>query len=221
MRMLLSALFLLAPWRLRRLLLVSLFGYKIHPTSRIGLSIIAPERLEMGPGTRIGSLTMCKGISLLRMEERASIGRLNWITGFPAEDTRFFSADVGRRPELIINRHAAITNRHIMDCTDSVQIGKFSIFAGFRSQLLTHSIDLNLSRQSAKPVSIGDYCFVGTGSIILAGSVLPDYSVLGAGSVLNKAYVDTHFLYAGNPAKPVKALPQDTAYFLRRTGFVH
>ena len=221
MKRMLAALLLILPWRLRRIALITLFGYRIHSTARIGFSIICPRQLEMDAGARIGNLTVCKGISLLKMGERSSIGNLNWITGFPAGDRSFFSADVGRRPELILGAESAVTTRHLLDCTDSVRIGKFATFGGARSQMLTHSIDLYECRQSSKPISIGEYCFVGTGSVLLGGSALPDYSVLGASSLLNKQYADPYFLYAGNPARPIKQLPKEMAYFMRSTGFVH
>jgi acetyltransferase-like isoleucine patch superfamily enzyme len=217
----LAAFFLILPWPLRRVALVALFGYKIHPTARIGLSIIWSERLEMDAGARIGHLTMCKGLALLKMGEKSSIGNLNWISGFPSSDRTFFSAEFGRRPELILGAQAAVTNRHFLDCTNSVQIGRFTTFAGIRSQILTHGIDFCQSQQSSKPVTIGEYCFIGTGSVLLAGCVLPDYSVLGASSLLNKQFVDPYFLYAGNPAKPVKPLPKEMGYFTRSTGFVY
>ncbi|MGO9336306.1 MAG: acyltransferase [Terracidiphilus sp.] len=175
----------------------------------------------MGPGSRIRNLTVCKGLSLLQMGEESSIGNLNQITGFPAGDASCFRADRDRRPELILGNHAAVTERHLIDCTNSVRIGKFATFAGSRSQILTHSLDLYECRQKSKPIVIGDYCFVGTGSIVLSGCSLPDYSVLGAGSLLNKEYSETYFLYAGSPARPVKPLPHDTGYFQRKTGAVH
>lgn len=221
MKRLLAVLLLILPWRLRRTIMITIFGYKIHHTARIGLSLICPDRLEMDAGSRIGNLTMCKGISLLKMGEKSSIGTLNWITGFPAGDCTFFGADVGRRPELVLGAEAAVTTRHYIDCTNSVQIGRYTTFAGARSQILTHSIDLRECRQSSKPVTIGEYCFVGTGCVLLAGSMLPDYSVLGASSMLNKEYSEPYFLYAGNPAKATKPLPKDMAYFNRLTGFVH
>jgi acetyltransferase-like isoleucine patch superfamily enzyme len=221
MKRLLAALLLILPWRLRRIILITIFGYKIHSTARIGFSIVCPDRLEMDAGARIGSLTMCKGISLLKMGEKSSIGSLNWITGFPEGDRTFFGADVGRRPELVLGAQAAVTTRHFIDCTNSVQIGRFTTFAGARSQILTHSIDLHECRQSSKPVRIGEYCFVGTGCVLLAGSALPDYSVLGACSLLNKEFSEPYFLYAGNPARAIKQLPEDLAYFKRLTGFVH
>src|SRR4029079_13492242 len=99
-----------------------------------------------------------------------------------------------RKPELVLEEHAAITHRHLIDCTHSVVIGRFSTFAGFQSQILSHSIDLTACRQSSAPVRIGAYCFVGTNCVILGGSELPDYSVLGAKSLLNHAYGDTHNL---------------------------
>ena len=155
------------------------------------------------------------------MGEGSSIGNLNQITSFPGYDPTYFAHEHDRLPELIIDSHACITERHVIDCTNCVRIAKFATVAGYRSQILTHSIELYRNRQESKPVSIGAYCFVGTGSILLGGSTLPDYTILGAGSLLNKAYSESYYLYAGNPAKPIKALPQDTGYFRRATGAVH
>jgi acetyltransferase-like isoleucine patch superfamily enzyme len=56
--------------------------------------------------------------------------------------------------------------------------------------------------------------------VILAGAILPNHSVLGAGSVLTRAMEDEHTLYAGVPARPVKALAEDLDYFQRETGLV-
>ena len=220
MRKLLALTLLLFPWRLRRLLLQAFFGYKIHQTARIGLSLILPDRLEMDAHSTIGSLTVCHGASLLKMGENSSIGNMNWITGYPLQGKAFYQDDPDRRPELILERHAAITNRHLLDCTNVLHIGQFATFAGWGSQVLTHSIDLVRSRQASHPVSIGAYTFVGAGCIILGGSVLPDYSILGAGSVLAKAYIEAYTLYAGTPARAVKALPKTMKYFSRDAGFV-
>jgi serine acetyltransferase len=62
---------------------------------------------------------------------------------------------------------------------------------------------------------------VGTDCVLLGGSALPSYSALGAKSLLNKAHSETHCLYAGVPAKPVKSLGSDMKYFQRESGFVH
>lgn len=220
MKKLIATLVIILPWRLRRLALVHLFGFVIHPSAKIGFSFILPDHLEMAEGSQIGHLNVCRGISLLKMGAYSSIGNLNWITGFPFGDARHFDRDGNRRPELQIGTHAALTNRHYIDCTNSVHLGDFATFAGCSSQILTHSIDLEACRQSSKPIEIGVFCFVGTGSILLGGSVLPSYSVLAAGSVLNKPFTGTHTLYAGTPARPVKQLSADLAYFRRKRGYV-
>ena len=148
------------------------------------------------------------------------IGRGNWITGFPLSGARHFLQEPDRMPELHVGTHAAITNRHLIDCTNRVELGAFSTFAGFRSQILTHSIDLGSCRQSSAPVRIGRYCFVGTGCTLLGGSSLPDFSVLAAMSLLNSAQSLTHRLYAGVPATEVRVLDDSLGYFRRTTGFV-
>ena len=205
---------------MRRSLLEKQFGYRIHPTSRIGFSWILPTRLVMEEDTRIDHLTMCKNIDLLHVKAHSCIVRGNWITGFPLGPSRHFAQEKDRQPQLILGEHSAITHRHIIDCTNSVTIGKFSTFAGFQSQIMTHSIDIEKNCQASAPVSIGDYCFVGTNCVVLGGSVLPDFSVLGAKSLLNKSFTESYQLYGGVPARPVEKLSPDCGYFRRTEGFV-
>lgn len=221
MSIILQAVTLFLPWRIRRLILSNFLGYEIHPTAKIGFSLALTKRLIMKKDSYIGSLNIIKGLDELYIAENSTIGNLNWITSFPSKTTsKHFSEQIHRTPSLIIGEHSAITNRHLIDCTETVRIGKFSTFAGFRSQILTHSIDIFKNKQIAKPVIIGDYCFVGTGCIFLGGSKLPDNSVLGAGAVLNKAYEAPFYLYAGTPAKPLKELPPGALYFTRKSGYV-
>jgi acetyltransferase-like isoleucine patch superfamily enzyme len=221
MKKILMLLSLLLPWALRRRALCRWFGYRIDPSARIGRSWVFPARLVMEANARIGNLTVCKNLGLVQLGECATIGNGCWITGFPEGGERFFAHQPERRPELIVGRHSAITNRHLIDCTATVRIGAFTTFAGFQSQILSHSIDLEACRQSSEPVTIGDYCFVGTNCVLLGGAVLPDYSVLGAKSLLNKAFAQTHQLYGGVPARPLKALPEGIAYFQRQEGIVY
>src|SRR6266851_10438537 len=207
------------PWGARRSFLERQFGYKIHPSCGIGFSCVCPTRLIMEEGSRIDHLTVCKNIDLLHLKADASIGRGNWITGFPLGPSPHFAQEMDRRPELVVGEHSAITHRHLIDCTNSVTIGKFTTVAGFQSQILTHSIDLERNRQASAPVEIGDYCFVGTNCVLLGGSALPSYCVLGAKSLLNKNFTEPHYLYAGVPAKPVQQLSPELEYFRRTKGF--
>jgi acetyltransferase-like isoleucine patch superfamily enzyme len=220
MKTLLRFLSLLLPWDLRRSLLEKQFGYSIHPTSRIGLAWIFPQRLVMEEGSRIGHLNLCKNIDLFHLGAHAVIGQLNWITGFPSGSSRHFAHQPDRRPELILEKHSGISSRHLIDCTARVRVGAFATIGGFRSQLLTHSIDLAAGRQTAEPIDIGEYCFTGTNSVLLGGSALPHHSVLGAQSLLNKKWEEPYRLYGGVPAKPIKELSPEMEYFRRTEGFV-
>jgi acetyltransferase-like isoleucine patch superfamily enzyme len=162
-------------------------------------------------------------IHLERMElgAAATIGRRNWITGFPKDQgSPHFSHQTDRHPALVMGEQSAITKNHHFDCTARIDIGAFTTIAGYQSQFLTHSIDVAAGRQHAEPIRIGRYCFVGTRCVVLGGAVLPDSSVLGAASLLNKVLDESFMLYAGLPAQPLKKLAQDSAYFCRQRGFV-
>ena len=211
---------ILLPWSLRRRFLEAQFGYSIHPTSRIGLAWICPRRLVLEEHARIGHFNFCKNLDLLHLGAHAVIGQLNWITGFPSGHSRHFAHQPERRPELIVERHAGISSRHFIDCTARVRIGAFATIAGYRSQIVTHSIDLAANRQSSEPVEIGEYCFVGTEAVILGGASLPHHSVLAAKSLLNKKWEEPFHLYGGVPAQPLKKLSENMAYFQRTEGFV-
>jgi acetyltransferase-like isoleucine patch superfamily enzyme len=210
------------PWPLRRWVFRTLCGFKIDKTAFISrFALMLPSRLEVGPRAFVGPFTVCKGLSLLRIEDWGFIGPFNWITAFPIGTmSRHFELDPNRKPHLVVEQHGAITNRHIIDCTDKVTIGAFSILAGFRSQILTHSIDLKESRQRCRPVHIGHHCFVGTGCVLLAGSALPDCSVLGAHSLLTSCHDTPGYIYGGVPAKPIKPVESGANYFSRQTGYV-
>jgi len=221
MRFFLGLVTLAFPWFIRRRLLMLFFGYEIHPSSRMSLCWFFPRKLVLDANASIGMLTVCKGLEHVRLKENASIGRGNWITGFPQGGAKHFLHQPERKAQLVLGEHSAITNRHLIDCTNSVEIGKFTTFAGFQSQILTHSIDLESCRQSSAPVKIGDYCFVGTNCVILGGSELPNYSVLGAKSLLNKKFTGTHTLYGGVPARALKQLNAGMGYFTRSVGFIY
>lgn len=221
-RKMLAAVSIGLPWPLRRRLLNRFCGARIDPTARIGWSLVLCDELEMGPHSHIAHLTLVKGIRRLSLGEHAILGSLNWVSGFPQglTDSPHFRDAADRDPALVIGRHAAITSRHILDCTDTITVGAYATVAGYRSQILTHSVSIRESRQRCAPVTIGAYCFVGTGSILLPGAALPDYSVLAAGAVLNRSMAAPHMLYGGCPAKAVQELPEDLAYFRREEGYI-
>ena len=214
-----SAVAFLLPWALRRWMFRSFCGYSFGENARVGRSLIGCTSLQMGPSARIGHLNIIKGMRL-DMGECASVGDFNWIAGLPSGTRKHFTEEAGRDPAFVMGRHAALTSRHFVDCSNRVDIGDFATVAGARSQILTHAIDFKLNRQVSAPVRIGRYCFVGTACVLLKGAELPDCSVLAAGSSLARAFTDTFTLYSGVPAQPVKELDRDAEYFRRVRGFV-
>jgi serine acetyltransferase len=206
----------LMPRGLKRRYLQAVFGWKLHPKSRIGFSLVFADHVVLDERARIGHFNLIMPVGLVHLHAHATLGHLNYVGG--AQRTGLYSSEADRRSALIVEEHAAVTRRHIIDCSNTITIGPFATFAGCHSQILTHSPDFASSTQRTRPVRIGAYCFVGTGCIILYGAELPDYSILSAGSVLTRKCEETHRIYSGNPAVAVKELPANLHYFHRTVG---
>ncbi len=220
MKKLLALAVVFLPWALKRWVLRRFWGYQIADGARIGLSYVFPGHLVMGEGAYIGHFNVAIHLGRLECGAHSVIDRSNWITGHPPKGAHF-THRTDRDPTLALGEHAAVTKKHIIDCTDRVDIGAFTTVAGYHSQLITHGINVVDNRQDCKPIRIGAYCLVGTRVTVLGGAALPDRSMLGAGSVLNKAHIEEHAVYAGSPALLVKRLDPEAAYFHRERGFVH
>lgn len=217
--MFLRCLISLLPWFLKRKALIRLYDYDLHEKSFIGISFVFPKQLSMKEGARIGNFNVVKGLDKLSMDDSSVISTFNWIFSHPKSDDKFFLGFPDRKAELELCEHSAITSRHLIDCTDKVRIGRFTTVAGFRTQILTHSIDLAKNVQACKPITIGDYCFVGTGSILLSGNRITDKVVVGGGSVVSSDLMKPLSLYGGQPARHIKDIV-DEGYFVRHEGEV-
>lgn len=220
MRLLVQLLLWPLPWSLRRPLLGLIPGFRIAKRARIGFSLIGARHVTLEEGAEIGHLTLVKGLARLEMQANARLGNLNWVTAVPKAAPQHFTHLPDRDPSLIVGREAAITHRHLIDCTGGVRIGAFATFAGWHSQIVSHSFDFRAARQDAAPIAIGAHSFVGSRCILLKGSALPDRSVLGAGSVYEEDDDRPLGLYRGNPAARVAELPEDLGYFHRSDGFI-
>lgn len=176
----------------------------------------------MKEGARIGHLNIAIHLDGMKLGKKASIARGNWITGFPSNTTsKHFAHQAERTSLFIIGDSAAITKNHHFDCTNIIEIGAYTTVAGYQSQFLTHSINVMENRQDSAPIKIGEYAFVGTNVVLLGGAELPARCVLGAKSLLNKAYTDEWMLYGGVPAKAIQAIPPTAKYFTRAEGYVY
>ena len=66
--------------------------------------------------------------------------------------------------------------------------------------------------------TVGRFCLIGMGSVVLDGAVVDDYVYLGAGSVVtpNKR-LESGYLYVGSPARRVRLLKPDEIEILQHT----
>jgi len=63
--------------------------------------------------------------------------------------------------------------------------------------------------------TVGDYCLIGIGTIIMDNAVLQDYVMLGAGTLVPPGKVlESGYLYIGSPAKKTRALTATEKEFL-------
>lgn len=68
---------------------------------------------------------------------------------------------------------------------------------------------LNQNAVVRKETIIGDFCWLASSVVVLAGVVLGPRTVVGAGSVVTKSFPDGYCVIAGNPAKIIKRLPKE------------
>ena len=89
-----------------------------------------------------------------------------------------------------------------------VTIGSNVLFGpGVQLYAATHPLDAVVRRtlELAKPITIGNDCWFGGGTIICPGVTIGDGCVIGAGSVVTKD-VPAYSLAVGNPARVIKSL---------------
>lgn len=94
-------------------------------------------------------------------------------------------------------------------------IGKITIghgtYIAANVGIITANHDLsNLDLHTeARPVTLGEKCWVGMNSMILPGVTLGDNTIVGAGSVVTKSFPEGHCVIAGNPAKLIRKLKSE------------
>lgn len=54
------------------------------------------------------------------------------------------------------------------------------------------------------PISIGNHCWIGNSCKIIRGAKLPNNTIVGIGSIVNKSFEEEYTILAGNPAKVIK-----------------
>jgi acetyltransferase-like isoleucine patch superfamily enzyme len=74
-----------------------------------------------------------------------------------------------------------------------------------------HSL-LDFRNHELGEVKIGKYCWIGMNSVILPNVTLGDFTIVMAGSVVNKSFIEGYCVIGGNPAKIIKEYPEEAHY---------
>ncbi|ODQ44164.1 hypothetical protein PICMEDRAFT_20568, partial [Pichia membranifaciens NRRL Y-2026] len=100
----------------------------------------------------------------------------------------------------------------MLDCAE-ITIGNHVMF-GPNVQLITathpkDSVSRNeLCQEIAKPITIGDGCWLGAGATVLPGVTLGKNCVVAAGAVVTKSFLEDGLVLVGVPAKVTERLDQ-------------
>lgn len=87
-----------------------------------------------------------------------------------------------------------------------IYIGDYTMIAA-NVGIISANHDVHDHRKhSAGEVRLGNYCWIGMNSSILPGTDLGDFTVVGAGSVVNKSFPEGYCVIAGSPAKVIRKL---------------
>lgn len=201
------------------------FGYQIGRRVRIGLSIVDAARCHIDDDATIGHLNVFIGVKELVIGDHVRIGHLNIIRGGDLVSLGRYSELIRMNeinsipepdavnpvdPRFTLGNGSIITAGHKIDFTDRVEIGRRTIIGGRNSSLWTHN------RQRTRPITIGDFAYIGSEIRMAPGSSLPSRCVVGIGSVITKEIDTGGWLIAGVPARPVKELSAEDQFLVER-----
>lgn len=182
-----------------KIVVMRLSGKKIGKYCYIGFSLIDAQHVEIGDGVRIGHFNLIKDLSRLKMMDGSKIEGFNWITG-------------AGKGSLHLGENSSVRRFHFFESSGSIYIGANTIIAGRGSLFFTHGITPN-NLNDVREIKIGDWCYIGAAVRFLPGSGVSNYTFVGMGSVITKMHTDNFCVMAGSPAKMVKKLTPNCAYF--------
>lgn len=134
--------------------------------------------------------------------------RINSHVGWPVD----FHVKVSSNPENIQFNPEDMHNFFSPGVYFQALGGKIIIgdgcYIGPNVGLITQNHDLNNLVLPGKKgdVILGKNCWIGMNSVLLPGVVLGEHTIVAAGSVVTKSYINGSCVIAGNPAKVIKVI---------------
>ena len=189
------------PWLYRRLL-----HWKIGKNVRVGLTYINGTQVVIGDDVKIGHFNLIMTFKVLEIGSQVLIKNFNHFVSSPRVSHWPCCLKIGSR--------AKIMSHHYMDGYGKIEIGENTTIGGRESQFWSHTLSLKGDKMVLTPLEIyiGKNVYVGARSVLLE-CVIPDNSVVGAGSVVTRAFQkeDARILIAGNPAQIKKRYTEPAA----------
>lgn len=88
-----------------------------------------------------------------------------------------------------------------------IYIGKGSWIASNVGLITTNHDIYNLDTHTkSKDIILGKKCWIGMNAIILPGVTLGPHTVVGAGSIVTKSFLEGYCIIAGNPARIIRKI---------------
>jgi len=135
---------------------------------------------------------------------------------------RFFLKNLGKDVVLLrgvrwfhganvfISNNVFVNMECYFDDKAKIEIGK-GTWLGQYCKFITATHDKETMEETAKPIAVGNYCWIGANVTVLPGVKIGDFSVIGGGSVVVKD-IPGYSIAAGNPAVVIKKREVKTPY---------
>lgn len=123
-------------------------------------------------------------------------------------------------PELRIGNHVGIGQNFHCTCSKSITIGDYACCTANVTISDTHHFYEDLNTPPARtpviadPVTIGPWCLIHNGAVILPGTHLGRHCIVGANSVVKGRFED-YSVIVGSPARVVRRYDPDKKEWVR------
>lgn len=217
MKRFLCIVFCLFPHSRLKIFLLKFLGYKVDYKSRIGISFISVNSLELDQ-SKIGNFNWIH-VNTIKLDQYSEIGRMNIIKG-PIDVRLGASSAVGRLNKIYrawpnsglvesqfeLGIWSKITVDHYLDCTRSIRFGDYSTLAGRSSQLWTHGYfhseeGLDRIRIDGK-IYIGNNVYIGSSCFFNPGVNVTDSVHIGGNSAISKN-ISAPGMYVNAPLRKI------------------